>query len=58
MAGMPLLDDDIPEDWRDELLNGIPDLFGFVLEHMARARAFAPREGEHCRWCPFTALCR
>ena len=55
---LPLLDDDIPEDWRDELLNGIPDLFGFVLEHMARARAFAPREGEHCRWCPFTALCR
>lgn len=55
---LPLLDGDLPEDWRDELLEGIPGLFGFVLGHMARARAFAPREGDHCRWCPFAPLCR
>lgn len=55
---IPLFADDLPEDWHDELLEGIPGLFAFVLDHMARTDAFSPREGEHCRWCPFAALCR
>ena len=55
---IPLLDEDIPEEWRESLLEGIPALFGFVLDHMARSSSFAPREGKHCSWCPFAAMCR
>ena len=35
----------------------LPLLFGVILRHMECSRAFLPREGKHCKWCPYGNLC-
>ncbi|MCL1984959.1 MAG: PD-(D/E)XK nuclease family protein, partial [Betaproteobacteria bacterium] len=35
----------------------LPLLFGVILRHMECSRVFVPREGNHCKWCPYGSLC-
>ena len=58
-AELPLLGEDVDESLRDTVLTErVPQLLGFVVRHMQNTPCFAPREGDHCRHCPYTTLCK
>ncbi len=53
-----LLADKVPDATRLTVLSErIPQLLAFVLSHLDTALYFAPREGKHCEYCPYGALC-
>ena len=35
----------------------LPLLIGSILRHMQCSPVFLPREGRHCKWCPYGELC-
>ena len=42
---------------REAALERIPDILGFILQHMEQCPEFRPREGTHCRWCSWQNVC-
>ncbi len=53
-----LLGDKISMEDRAHIVEDrIPQLIKFLLDHMYTAESFAPREGKHCDYCPYGALC-
>ncbi len=56
---MYLLGDKIPMDTRADIVDvRVPQLLTFLLNHMYTAASFPPREGAHCDYCPYGALCK
>ncbi len=47
---------DMP-DREDFIHNRIAPLLTFVVQHMHSATEFLPRQGKHCDFCPYGALC-
>ncbi len=53
-----LLGEEPNDAWRKSIIEEqIPILLRFVLTHMATATHFSPTAGEHCKYCPYGALC-
>lgn len=48
--------EEVPHE--DILTRKIPLLLRCVVRHLERDECFAPREGDACRYCPCTGLCR
>ncbi len=53
-----LFGEDMDEHLREQIISEqIPLLLKFILKHMSVATSLEPHEGEHCKFCPYTALC-
>ncbi len=53
-----LLGEKMDAETRDTIIQvRIPMLLQFVIQHIAHALEFVPREGTHCSYCPYGALC-
>ena len=58
-AETPLLGAEVDEELRDAILEQrIPQLLAFALGHLEKTEYFAPHEGQHCQYCPYTGLCK
>ncbi len=56
---MYMLGDKVDMETRADIVeNRVPQLLTFILDHMYTAQSFAPREGDHCTYCPYGALCK
>lgn len=54
----PLFGDMFSSDERDFFLNErVPQLIGFLIQHLERCPEFRPREGKHCDWCSWKNAC-
>ncbi len=54
-----LLGDKVPMDTRADIVDvRVPQLLTFILQHMHTAQSFPAREGGHCAYCPYGALCK
>ena len=53
----PLFGKGMTAEEREQALERIPQLIGFILLHMERCPEFRPREGAHCRWCSWKNVC-
>ena len=53
----PLFGRGMTAEEREQALERIPQLIGFILLHMERCPEFRPREGAHCRWCSWKNVC-
>lgn len=53
-----LFGDNVDAEAKDRaVVEHIPTLLGFLLQHMEFATSFVPIEGAHCDYCPYTGLC-
>ncbi len=54
-----LLGEKMEMDTRADIVSErIPQLLTFIIQHLATAEEFPAREGNHCTYCPYGALCK